>query len=60
MQSLYTRDLEKYAKSNVAALVKRSMKNNTDIPGTVREYYIVVSDNTVGEIEKMLKGGQFA
>ena len=60
MQSLYTRDLAKYAKSNVAALVKRSMKNNTDIPGTVREYYIVVSDNTVGEIEKMLKGGQFA
>lgn len=60
MQSLYTRDLAKYAKSNVAALVKRLMKNNTDIPGTVREYYIVVSDNTVGEIEKMLKGGQFA
>lgn len=60
MQSLYTRDLAKYAKSNVAALVKRSMKNNTDIPGTVREYYIVVSDNTVGEIEKMLRGGQFA
>lgn len=60
MQSLYTRDLAKYAKSNVAALVKRSMKNNTDIPGTVREYYIVVSDNTVGEIEKMLRGVQFA
>lgn len=60
MQSLYTRDLAKYAKSNVVALVKRSMKNNTDIPGTVREYYIVVSDNTVGEIEKMLRGGQFA
>ena len=60
MQSLYTRDLAKYAKANVAALVKRSMKNNTDIPGTVREYFIVVSDNTISEIEKKLKGGQFA
>lgn len=59
MQNLYTKDLAKYAKVNVAALVKRSMKNNTDISGTVREYFIAVSDNTVDEIENILKGGQF-
>ena len=58
MRSLYARDLAKYAKVNVAALVKRSIKNNIDVPGTVREYFIVVSDNTVDEIEKILKGGR--
>lgn len=59
MQVLYSRDLSKYAKENVVALVNRSMKNNTDIHSTVREYFIVVSDSTVAEIEKVLKGGQF-
>ncbi len=59
MQVLYSRDLAKYAKANVAALVKRSMKNNTDISGTIREYFIAVSNSTVGEIEKILKGGHF-
>lgn len=60
LQGLYTRDLAKYAKLNVTALVKRSMKNNTDIPGTVREYFIGASNDTVSEIGKFLKGGQFA
>lgn len=60
LQGLYARDLAKYAKLNVAALVSRSMKNNTDIPGTVREYFIGASNDTVSEIEKFLKGGQFA
>lgn len=60
LQELYARNLAKYAKLNVAALVSRSMKYNTDIPGTVREYFIGASDNTVSEIEKILKGGQLA
>lgn len=59
MQSLYTRDLAKYAKVNIVALVRRSMKKNTDISGTVRGYFLVVSDDTVDEIEKVLKGGRF-
>lgn len=60
LQGLYARDLAKYAKRNVAALVSRSMKNNTDIPCTVRKYFIGASNDTVSEIEKILKGGQFA
>lgn len=58
LQGLYIRDLEKYAKINVSALVKRSLKSNTDISGTVREYFICVSNNTISEIEKILKGEQ--
>lgn len=60
LQGLYSRDLAKYAKLNVAALVRRSIKNNTDILGTVREYFIGASNDTISEIEKILKGGQFA
>lgn len=60
LQGLYSRDLAKYAKLNVVSLVRQSMKSNTDIPGTVREYFIGASNATVSEIEKFLKGGQFA
>lgn len=60
LQNLYGNDLAQYAKSNVVALINRSLKSNTDIPGTVREYFVSVSDNTVSEIERVLKGGPFA
>lgn len=56
MQALYVKDLAKYAQISVAALIKCSMKNNTDIPNTIREYFINASYATVGEIEKILKG----
>lgn len=58
LQTLYSKDLGRYARANVAALIKHSMKTSTDIPGTVREYFIVVSDNTIVEIENLLKGGR--
>ena len=57
MQIMYEKHLATYAKVSVAALIKRSMKSNTDIPGTIKEYFINTSDETVNEIEKMLKGG---
>lgn len=58
LQSLYAKDLVKYAKSNVAALVRRTLKKNTDVTGTIREYFIAVSDGTVMMLEEMVKGGQ--
>lgn len=33
LKNLYERNLAKYAKLNIVALVKQSLKNNTDIPG---------------------------
>ena len=57
LQSLYAKDLAKYAKSNIAALVKRVLKKNTDVTGTLRWYFITVSDETIMELEKMVKGG---
>ena len=58
MQDLYVKDLTRYAEINIAALVKRSLKNNTDIPSTVREYFMGASESTISEIEKIMKGGQ--
>lgn len=60
LKKLYAADLAKYAKINVAALIRRNVSSNTDIPGTIREYYLSVCDDTVNEIEKMVKGGSLA
>ena len=57
LRSLYAKDLARYAKSNIAALVRRVLKKNTDVTGTLREYFIAVSDATVMELENMVKGG---
>ena len=47
LQSLYSKDTAKYAKNNVAALVRRTLKKNTDVAETVRQYFIDVSDEVV-------------
>ena len=60
LRTLYVRDVSKYAKINVAALIKRSLKDNTDISGSVCEYFILASDSTISEIEKLVKGGQLS
>lgn len=60
MQNLYGSNLARYAKSNIVALINRSLKSNTDIPGTVRSYFVSVSDDTVSEVESILKGGRVA
>lgn len=58
LQDLYEKDLAGYAKINVAALVKRSLKKNTDIRSTIQEYFVAASDNTVNNIAEMVKGGR--
>lgn len=58
LQDLYEKDLAGYAKINVAALVKRSLKKNTDIRSTIQEYFVAASDNTVNNIAEMAKGGR--
>ena len=60
LANLYSRDLARYAQNNIAALVKRNLKKNTDIDGTIRGYFIDVSDEVLNEIAKMVKGGHFA
>lgn len=59
LQILYTKDIAKYAKNNVVALIRRTLNKNTDVTGTVRQYFIDVSDEVVYDIEKLVKGGQF-
>ena len=56
LRSLYPRDISSHAKVNVAALVNRSLKENTDIGKTIRGYFIGVSDGVVCEIKKMMGG----
>ena len=57
---MYSKNLSSFAKANVAALVKRSLKKNTDIPGTIREYFLSITETTISEIEEMVKGGHLA
>lgn len=57
LRKLYLNDLIKYSRINVAALVMNSLKQNTDIVGTVKGYFLLVSDQTINEVVKMVKGG---
>ncbi len=60
LKGYYTRNLEKFAKINVAALIRKNLTKNTDISASVREYFISVSNDTVNEISEMVKEGWFA
>lgn len=57
LKELYSKDLSKFSKVNVAALILRSLKPNTDIGGTIKEYYLTVSEQTIAEVTKLVKGG---
>lgn len=59
LKNLYSSDIAKYAKINVAALIKRKATPSTDVPGSIRKYYLVVRDKTVQDIEQIVKGGIF-
>lgn len=56
LRKLYGGNIEGYARNNVAALVWRSQKKNTDIDATVRGYFINASEATVCEIVKKVRG----
>lgn len=58
LRRLYSRDISRFAKNSIAALVRRSLKENTNLSGTIKGYFVDVSDDVVYEIEKMVKGGQ--
>jgi hypothetical protein len=47
---LYDPDISGFAKRNVTELIKHSLKANTDIDSTIREYFAQVSASTVNEI----------
>ena len=57
LQGLYTKDISKYAKMNVAALVMHSVKKDTNLRGTVKEYFLAISDDTINQIVDLVKGG---
>lgn len=48
---------EQYSRRLVAELIKRKAAENIDITASVREFFIAVSDETVHEIEQMIKEG---
>lgn len=56
LRNMYSRDLDKYAETNVAALIKRSLTENTDIEGTVREYFYNIPESIVDKISEIMKG----
>ena len=60
LQSLYTEDIQKFAKTNIAALIKRKATKTTDITGTIRSYFIEADNSTIAEIKNMLDGGALA
>ena len=58
LKLLYAKDTARYAKINISSLIMRSLKPNTDIDRTVREYFIDVSDDVVCEIANKVRGGK--
>jgi len=58
LQVLYSKNLTRYALDTVSSLIRLSLKKETDISGTIREYFICVSNQTVAKIEKKVKGGE--
>lgn len=56
LKKCYDNDLIKFVKITVAALISRTATKNTDIIGTIRRYFLEVSDETVEDIEKIIKG----
>lgn len=57
LKDLYSKDLIKFTNVNVAALILRSLKANTDINGTIKEYYLLVSEQTIDDVMKLVKRG---
>ena len=57
LKELYSKDLPKFSKKSVAALILHSLKQNTDINGTIRQYYLLVSEQTIEDVAKMIREG---
>lgn len=55
LAKVYGCNIEKFATQNIVELIRRILKSDTDIDGTVRGYFTNVSDKTVATIVAMLK-----
>ena len=60
LNELYSTDIIKFAKVNVAALIGRKLTSMIDIPGSIHTYFLDVSEETVKDVEKILKGVNYA
>ena len=56
-EKLYGQNPVHFVKKNIVELVKHSLKENTDVDGTIREYFIHISDETLDDILTEVKGG---
>lgn len=56
LEKLYNQDIAKFAKQNVVLLLKRSLKNSTDISASVNEYFTQITPRTLNEIVAAVKG----
>ena len=55
---LYSQDISKFARRNVYELINHSLKPDTNIRGTIGEYFIQVSESTINELATAVKGGK--
>lgn len=53
---LYNRNIATYAKQNITYLVKRSLKQDTDISASIREYFTQTTSGTMNEMMAAVKG----
>ena len=56
---LYSYNLDRYAMTNVSALIRKTKTDNLDVADTIRGYYMEVSEDTVNKIAEMVKGGAY-
>ncbi|MEG0009373.1 MAG: hypothetical protein RR721_03820 [Aeromonas sp.] len=56
LSKLYNQDIKHFSKKNVAELVRRSLKQNTDISATIKEYFSLISSQTLSDITAAVKG----
>lgn len=56
LKKAYNDDPSYKAKQFISMLIKSSATDKTDICGTIRNYFVHVSDNVVSEITKMIVG----
>ena len=52
---LYGRNIVEFFKATIAELIKRKAKRNTDINSSIKEYFIEVSSQTIGNITQLIK-----
>jgi len=57
LSKFYNQDIRIFAMKNIAELIRRSLKRNTNISATITEYFTLVSPQTISDITAVLKVG---